>query len=104
MSALLDLVRTRRAELQKSRRRAKWHYLGQIEVGPVAGTQHPGFGFGIGGAGYSPAQQRLIDTETQARIAALKATGAWREGDHSIVHVIMQPSIEQQERGPRSAA
>ena len=90
MSTLLDLVRARRAELQDARRQAKWHYLGQVEVGPVTSRQHPGFGFGIGGAGYSPAQQRLIDGETQARIAALKATGAWREGDHSIVHVIVQ--------------
>jgi hypothetical protein len=98
MSALLDLVRARRAELQKARRRAKHHHIGPIDVGPLDETLRR-LGFVKGpDACYTPQQQALIDSVVEKELARLRAAGEWMDGDKIWVRVIVGPSLEQQDR------
>jgi hypothetical protein len=103
MSALLDMVRARRAELQKARRRAKHYHIGPIDVGPIDETlRRSGFVKGNDGC-YTPQQQALIDNVVENELARLRAAGEWLEGDKILVRVIVAPSLEQQARSREAA-
>jgi len=98
MSALLDMVRARRAELQKARRRAKHHHIGPIDVGPIDETLRRSGFVKRPDACYTPPQQALIDNVVEKELARLRAAGEWMDGDKIWVRVIVSPSLEQQAR------
>jgi len=96
----LALLDARLAELERTQRgQGWWHDMEPVHVGPVPWLWRPDAlpeEFHVadrdyGKVRFSSAQRQLIDEAVQRRIAELRATGEWQDGDHLVVRTLVEP-------------